>query len=64
MLRSSSPYPFKTEVQEAFFSRIWNSFRSLFGFKKPEKVAKPPIPSPEKLREMVKRFREAIKKST
>jgi tetratricopeptide (TPR) repeat protein len=63
MLRSSSPYPVNTEVQETFFLRIWNSFRSLFGFKKPKKVAKTPIPSPEQLREMVERLKEAIKKN-
>ncbi len=63
MLRSSSAYPVQKEIQETFFVRIWNSFRSLFGFKKPEKIAQTPIPSPEQLREMVERFKEKIKKN-
>jgi tetratricopeptide (TPR) repeat protein len=63
MARKPSSYPVNTETPETFFARIWNSFRGLFGFKKPKKIAKTPIPSPEQLKAMVERLKEAIKKN-
>ncbi len=63
MLRPSSAFPVQKKIQETFLARIWNSFRALFGFKKTEKVAQTPIPSPEKLKEMVEKFKEKIKKN-